>query len=91
MPPRWASRLDRGRAETAFAPATHARLKFVAETKEQLGGYNIVEAENLDEAISIAAHHPGGGAGRHAIRVVLTLRALPESGHGERPDGLVNT
>jgi hypothetical protein len=29
-----------------------------AETKEQLGGYSIVEAEDLDEAISIAARNP---------------------------------
>ena len=29
-----------------------------AETKEQLGGYFIVEAKNLDEAIAIAARIP---------------------------------
>jgi hypothetical protein len=29
-----------------------------AETKEQLGGYTIVEAKNLDEALSVAAGHP---------------------------------
>jgi hypothetical protein len=29
-----------------------------AETKEQLGGYSIVEAKSLDEALSIAARHP---------------------------------
>jgi hypothetical protein len=40
-----------------------------AETKEQLAGYNIVEAQNLDEAISIAARHPGVLVGRHAIEV----------------------
>jgi len=40
-----------------------------AETKEQMGGYHIVEAENLDEAISIAARHPAVRAGRHAIEV----------------------
>jgi len=36
-----------------------------AETKEQLGGYYIVEAKNLDEAIAIAARIPAvrvGGA-----------------------------
>jgi hypothetical protein len=29
-----------------------------AETKEQLGGYSIVEATNLDEALSVAVRHP---------------------------------
>jgi hypothetical protein len=36
-----------------------------AETKEQLGGYHLVECEGLDEAIAIAARiptHPAGGA-----------------------------
>lgn len=36
-----------------------------AETREQLGGYYIVEAKNLDEALSIAARIPSvqiGGA-----------------------------
>jgi hypothetical protein len=34
-----------------------------AETKEQLGGYYVVEARNLDEAISIAARIPSLGVG----------------------------
>ncbi len=34
-----------------------------AETKEQLGGYYIVEAKNLDEAISVAARVPSVPAG----------------------------
>jgi hypothetical protein len=29
-----------------------------AETKEQLGGYNIVETDDLDEALAVAARHP---------------------------------
>lgn len=36
-----------------------------AETKEQLGGYHLIECKNLDEAISIAARIPtlpAGGA-----------------------------
>lgn len=40
-----------------------------ASGRQQMGGHNIVEAENLDEAISIAARHPGLRAGRHAIEV----------------------
>ncbi len=34
-----------------------------AETKEQLGGYHVVECENLDEAIELAGRIPTLGAG----------------------------
>jgi hypothetical protein len=40
-----------------------------AETKEQLGGYSIVEAKDLDEAISIAVRHPLLRGGRLSIEV----------------------
>jgi hypothetical protein len=30
-----------------------------AETKEQLGGYYLIEAKNIDEAVKIAARIPG--------------------------------
>ena len=40
-----------------------------AETTEQLGGYNIVEAENLDEVLALAARHPLLRVGYHAIEV----------------------
>jgi hypothetical protein len=42
-----------------------------AETKEQLGGYYIVEAANLDEAISIAADIPGAKVGSIEVRPVM--------------------
>jgi hypothetical protein len=29
-----------------------------AETKEQMAGYDIIECENLDEAIEVASRHP---------------------------------
>jgi hypothetical protein len=41
-----------------------------AETKEQLGGYSIVEAKDLDEAIAIAARHP-------LLRVGLSIEVRP--------------
>jgi hypothetical protein len=41
-----------------------------AETKEQLGGYSIVEAKDLDEAISIAARHP-------LLRVAFSIEVRP--------------
>jgi hypothetical protein len=34
-----------------------------AETREQLGGYHLVECENLDEAIALAARLPSLRAG----------------------------
>jgi hypothetical protein len=39
-----------------------------AETKEQLGGYYIIEAENLDEAIGIAARIPSASGGTIEVR-----------------------
>src|SRR5215467_2220731 len=29
-----------------------------AETKDQIGGYDIIDCDNLDEAIEVAAKHP---------------------------------
>lgn len=43
-----------------------------AETKEQLGGYFLVEATDLDEAIAIAARIPGTRRGTAEIRPLLT-------------------
>jgi hypothetical protein len=39
-----------------------------AETREQLGGYYLVEAKNLDEAIAIAARIPGAKHGSIEVR-----------------------
>src|SRR5919108_4139673 len=41
-----------------------------AETKEQLGGYYLIEAESLDEAIEWAARIPGARDGKIEIRPV---------------------
>jgi hypothetical protein len=40
-----------------------------AETKEQLGGFYIVKAANLDEAIAIARDIPGQSEGWNSIEV----------------------
>jgi hypothetical protein len=45
-----------------------------AETQEQLAGYLLIEATNLDEAISIAAQHPVARVGTVEIR---PLREIP--------------
>ena len=51
-----------------------------AETKEQLGGYYMLEARDLNEAIQIAARIPGARTGCVEVRPVAedtqTLRAL---------------
>ena len=44
-----------------------------AETREQLGGYYLVEARNLDEAIGFAAGIPGAKTGSIEVRPVLAL------------------
>ena len=50
-----------------------------AETREQLGGYYIIEANDLDEAIAIAARIPPATKGTIEIRPILELSGLPES------------
>jgi hypothetical protein len=44
-----------------------------AETKEQLGGYYIVEAVDLDEAIAIAARIPGARTGSIEVRPIFNM------------------
>ncbi|MCA1655687.1 MAG: YciI family protein [Pseudonocardiaceae bacterium] len=39
-----------------------------AETKEQIGGYCLVDCVDLDEAIEVAAKHPAAGYGTIEIR-----------------------
>src|SRR5205814_10462884 len=52
-----------------------------AETREQLGGYYLSDARDLDEAIGIAARIPGARRGTIEIRPVIELAGLPaESG-----------
>jgi hypothetical protein len=48
-----------------------------AETREQLGGYFMVEAKNLDEAIDIAGRIPGARKGTVEIRPVVEITGLP--------------
>jgi hypothetical protein len=48
-----------------------------AETREQLGGYFLVDARDLDEAIGIAAKIPGARKGTVEVRPVVELTGLP--------------
>ena len=65
-------RVRDGRVSTTDGP--------FAETKEQLGGYYVIEARDRDEAIRLAARIPGGWIGCVEVRPIaedaLTLEAL---------------
>lgn len=44
-----------------------------AETKEQLGGYFVLDCKNLDEAIEMAAQIPGSRYGSIEIRPIMVF------------------
>jgi hypothetical protein len=46
-----------------------------AETREQLGGYYLIEAKDLDEAIAIAARVPSAAMGTIEVRPVVPVPA----------------
>ncbi len=48
-----------------------------AETREHLGGYFLIDAKNLDEAIGIAARIPGARKGTVEVRPVIEMSGLP--------------
>lgn len=49
-----------------------------AETNEVLGGFYLIEANSIDEAIEIAARHPGVRVGTMEIRPIMEIAGLPE-------------
>jgi len=50
-----------------------------AETREQLGGYFLIEAKDRDEATGIAARIPAARVGTVEVRPVLEVPGLPGS------------
>lgn len=50
-----------------------------AETREALGGYFLVEAKDMDEAVGIARRIPGGRFGTVEVRPVVEVAGLPET------------
>ncbi len=56
-------RVRNGKALTTDGP--------FAETKEQLGGYFLIEARDLDEAIAIAARIPDAKTGSIEVRPIM--------------------
>jgi hypothetical protein len=65
-------RVRKGRVSTTDGP--------FAETKEQFGGYYVIEARDLNEAIQVASRIPGARIGCVEVRPIAedarTLRAL---------------
>lgn len=48
-----------------------------AETREQLGGYFLIDASDLDEAIEVAGRIPGARRGTVEVRPVMDIAGLP--------------
>src|SRR5262245_29025180 len=48
-----------------------------AETREHLGGYFLIDAKDLDEAIAIAARIPAARWGTVEVRPIVELSGLP--------------
>jgi hypothetical protein len=54
-----------------------------AETKEQLGGYYLVDVPNLDEAIAVAAEIPGAQGGTVEVRPIMDYEAMRQGASAE--------
>jgi hypothetical protein len=50
------------------------------ETREQLGGYFLIDAANLDDAIDIGGRVPAGKKGTVEVRPVVEVAGLPSVG-----------
>jgi hypothetical protein len=74
-------RIRRGRMTATDGP--------FAETKEVLGGFNLIEARDMDEAVRIAARFPWARTGCVEVRAVRDIaavrRAVGASAHSEIP------
>ena len=84
-------RIQGGNALQPTATATSVRVRDgerlvtdgpFAETKEQLGGYYLLECKDLDEAIEWAARIPGAQTGTIEIRPIMEFAedGTPKSG-----------
>ena len=49
-----------------------------AETREQIGGYFLIDVRDLDEAVEIAARIPGARIGTVEVRPVREVEGLPD-------------
>jgi len=78
----WGERLRGGDELALSTSATTVRVRSeeqlvtdgpFAETKEQLGGYFIVDVEDLDTAIALASELPGAKTGAIEVRPLLGM------------------
>jgi hypothetical protein len=78
----------------AVATATSVRVRAgkrlvtdgpFAETREQLGGFYLIDVPDLTTAVEIAGRHPGAPFGTVEIRPVLELPGLPSGESGPSP------
>ncbi len=60
-------RVRKGKISTTDGP--------FAETKEQLGGYYLIEAKDLNDAIQVAAKIPGAKTGSVEVRPIMEFDA----------------
>jgi hypothetical protein len=61
-------RIRKGRVNVVDGP--------FAEAKEVLGGFNLIEAENIDEAVRMAAEFPWAQTGCVEVRPVRDIEAV---------------
>lgn len=54
-----------------------------AESREQLGGYFLIDVADLDEALGIAARIPAARMGTIEVRPVMEIGGLPDSTPGK--------
>jgi hypothetical protein len=47
-----------------------------AETKEQLGGYYLIEAKDLNDAIQVASRIPGAATGSIEVRPIMDTTGM---------------
>jgi hypothetical protein len=54
-----------------------------AETKEQLGGYYLLECKDLDDALNWAAQIPEAQTGSIEVRPIMNYEAMEQSGNAQ--------
>ena len=78
----WGDRMQGGEELASSTSATTVRVRDdehlvtdgpFAETKEQLGGYFVVDVADLDTAIALAAELPGARSGSIEVRPILGM------------------
>ena len=61
-----------------------------AETREQLGGFYLIDASDLDEAIAVASRVPVARLGTVEVRPVMEISGLPAEGESVDRDARVS-